>query len=164
ISAPASGIARTSRPYVIAIGMSSSATPKKPSIAPAGPPRASQSSMMTSQPTPTMLPKPNVKYSSAPRVRRRLVGRDSKLVFQRFEQPRGALHTGRSRLGGALEIARRAGRIFKGAIHRFDRHARLARHVRVGPQAQAMRPGKFTRLEPGVALTHTTHGNRVGRQ
>src|SRR3954462_380154 len=122
---------------------SSSATPKKPSIAPAGPPRASQSSMMTSQPTPTMLPKPNVKYSSAPRVRRRLVGRDSKLVFQGFEQARGALHAGRSRLGGALQIAGGAGRIFNRAIDRLDCDARLARHIRVGPEPESMRAREF---------------------
>src|SRR5436190_1698608 len=88
-SAPASGIIRTRRPYVRATGMSSSAPPRKPSIAPPGPPRPSQSSMTTSQPAPTILPKPNVKYSSAPRLWRRLVVRDSKLVLECREQSRG---------------------------------------------------------------------------
>src|SRR5262245_49917148 len=37
---------------------------RKPSIPPTGPPRASQSSIRTTQPTPIMVPKPKVKYST----------------------------------------------------------------------------------------------------
>src|SRR5580765_6555818 len=37
---------------------------RKPSIPPAGPPRDSQSSIRTTQPTPIIVPKPNVKYST----------------------------------------------------------------------------------------------------
>src|SRR5438093_9948907 len=37
---------------------------RKPSMPPAGPPRDSQSSISTSQPTPIIVPKPNVKYST----------------------------------------------------------------------------------------------------
>src|SRR5213075_2946691 len=127
-SAPASGIIRTRRPYVRATGMSSSAPPRNPSIAPPGPPRPSQSSMMTSQPTPTMLPKPKVKYSSAPRVRRSavLVGGDAKLFLESREQQLGALLTRRAGRGRALEIAHRPGRVLHGAVDRFDRHAGFA--------------------------------------
>src|SRR5215831_2257152 len=38
-----------------------------PSMPPPGPPRASQSSISTSQPTPIIVPKPNVKYSTVER-------------------------------------------------------------------------------------------------
>src|SRR5574342_11183 len=37
---------------------------RKPSIPPAGPPRESQSSIRTTQPTPIIVPKPKVKYST----------------------------------------------------------------------------------------------------
>ena len=48
--------------------------------------------MMTNQPTPTMLPKPNAKYSRAPRLclRAELVGRDSKLVLERRQELLGS--------------------------------------------------------------------------
>src|ERR671933_252230 len=36
---------------------------RNPSMPPAGPPRASQSSIRTTHPTPIIVPKPNVKYS-----------------------------------------------------------------------------------------------------
>src|SRR6266511_5160300 len=78
------------------MGSRSNAPPKKPIMAPPGPPRRSQSSITSSQPAPTMLPKPNVKYSSAPRVRRRLVGGNSKLFLQRGEELLGAQLTGRA--------------------------------------------------------------------
>src|SRR5262245_51322252 len=102
--------------------MSNNAPPRKPSMAPPGPPRPSQSSMTTSQPAPTILPKPNVKYSSAPRLWRRLVVRDSKLVLEGREQSGSVELTRRAGRRGALEIARRSGRIVDRAIHRFDRH------------------------------------------
>src|SRR5580704_14493452 len=53
----------TSRPYVCAIGNSRRPPSANPIIAPPGPPRVSQSSIRTSQPTPIIVPKPNVKYS-----------------------------------------------------------------------------------------------------
>src|SRR5436189_119172 len=68
--------------------------------------------MMTSQPTPTMLPKPKVKYSSAPRVRRSavLVGGDAKLFLECREQQLGALVTTRSASGSGAN----AGRVVRG--------------------------------------------------
>src|SRR6266496_1018121 len=86
------------------MGSRSNAPPKKPIMAPPGPPRRSQSSITSSQPAPTMLPKPNVKYSSAPRVRRRLVGGNSKLFLQRGETLREAELTGRAGWRRGLEL------------------------------------------------------------
>src|SRR5579864_2556368 len=54
----------TRRAYVCAIGNSSRPPIRKPSMPPPGPPRISQSSIRTSQPTPIMVPKPKVKYST----------------------------------------------------------------------------------------------------
>src|SRR6266516_2607595 len=154
-------MARTKRPYVNAIGSSRSAPPRKPSIAPPGPPRPSQSSMMTSQPTPTMLPKPNVKYSSAPRVRRRLVGGNSKLFLQRGEELLGAQLTRRAGWRRELEIARRARWILGGAEHRLNRHARFPRRVRIGPEPELVCPRELSRLEPGVGHTDETDRNGI---
>src|SRR5882672_10056599 len=137
---------------------------KKPSIAPAGPPRPSQSSMMTSQPAPAMLPKPNVKYSRAPRLRRRLVGRDSKLVFQCREQLLGAPLAWRAGGRRALEIPRCARRILRGPVHGFNRHTRFAGHVRIGPEAQAMRARELSGLEKRVLQIQEAHGNRIGAE
>src|SRR4051794_5698271 len=120
------------------MGSSSRAPPRNPSIDPPGPPRPSQSSITTSQPTPTIVPKPKVKYSRAPSVRRRLVVRDSKLVFQSREQPLGADLPGGTGLCGALEIMLRTRRILDRAIHRLDRDAGLPRYVGIGPQTQAI--------------------------
>src|SRR2546421_477366 len=58
---------RTRRPYVLAIGKRSTPPTANPSMPPAGPPRASQSSISTSQPTPIIVPNPNVKYSMVDR-------------------------------------------------------------------------------------------------
>ncbi len=48
---------------------------RKPSIPPAGPPRDSQSSIRTTQPTPIIVPKPKVKYSTVLRPPRSRVTR-----------------------------------------------------------------------------------------
>src|SRR6266850_8151085 len=131
----------------------------KPSMAPPGPPRPSQSSMMTSQPTPTMLPKPNVKYSRAPRL---LVSRDSKLLLQGGEKLLGAQQTrgpGRCR---ALEIALGARWIYGGAVHRFNRHACFPRRVRISPQPELVCPRELSRLEPGVGRARETDRNGIG--
>src|SRR4030095_12113375 len=46
------------------MGKSSRPPIRKPSIPPAGPPRDSQSSIRTTQPTPIIVPNPKVKYST----------------------------------------------------------------------------------------------------
>src|SRR5262249_2085875 len=50
------------------MGNSSSPPSRNPSMPPAGPPRVSQSSIRTSQPTPIIVPNPNVKYSTVLRL------------------------------------------------------------------------------------------------
>src|ERR1044071_6229420 len=144
--------------------MSSTAPSRNPSMAPAGPPRASQSSMMTSQPTPTMLPNPNVKYSSAPRLRLRLVGGDAKLFFECGEELRGAERAGRSRRRGLLEVAARARRIVDRLVDGFDRHPGFAGDVGIGPQPQPVRAGEVVGLEEGVAQIDEPDRDRVGLQ
>src|SRR5438093_11842757 len=141
------------------MGSRSNAPPKKPIMAPAGPARRSQSSITSSQPAPTMLPKPNVKYSSAPRVRRRLVGGTAKLVLQRAEELLAAQLTRRAGRRRALEIAGCARWILGGAEHRFNRHARLPRRVRIGPEPELVCPRELSRLEPGVGRTDKTDRN-----
>src|SRR5207248_5330010 len=60
-----------SRPYTQATGTSATPPNRKPSMAPIGPPRTSQSSRRIIQPTPTMEPNAKAKYARARITRRR---------------------------------------------------------------------------------------------
>ena len=51
-----------------------------------------------------------------------------------------------------------------GAVHRFDGHTRLTRHVRIGPETQAMGAGELLCFQIRVLQAYEMHPNRVGRE